>query len=72
MRKVKITNIRRGKGIREKIIYAHIEDATDGTMLVSSSLRYCMEVVNTPWREVELINAQEVASIVAELVGDKL
>jgi hypothetical protein len=42
---MRITNIRRGKGIREAIIYAHLEDK-DGNLIISATLEYIVAALN--------------------------
>lgn len=48
--KYKITNIRRGKGNREKYIYAELRDEND-VMIISATLAYIQSRVNEMSRD---------------------
>lgn len=41
-----VTNIRRGKGARQEIIYARLIDAETGELLISATLEYITEALN--------------------------
>jgi hypothetical protein len=63
MRKVKIIDVRKGKGARQHITYAHLTDAETGEYLISGTLNYITEVCADPERGYELVNALEVLRI---------
>lgn len=61
MRKVKITDIRKGRlESRKHITYAHLVDAQTGALLISAKLDYIVNAVNNLDRKYELTNAVEV------------
>jgi hypothetical protein len=63
MRKVKITDVRKGKGARQHITFAHLTDAETGDLMIAANLDYIVAVCADDWHGFELVNALEALRI---------
>ncbi len=66
MRNVRVTNIHRGSGARNKYIYAMLNDAETGESIISATLEYVLKAISE--REYNLVDVKQFCSDVADIL----